>query len=326
MRRKPRVVTIGGGTGLYTLLQGLREYDLDLTAIVAMTDDGGSTGELRDEFGVLPPGDLRRCIVALSQSPELMKQLFQYRFERGAVAGHSFGNLFITALREITGSDEQAIEQAARLLRVRGRVLPVTLENRRLHATLEDGTVVKGETNIDVPKHNGDLAIREVSLNRPAKANPRVLEAIRGADMIILGPGDLYGSIVTNLLVDDVAATIRRSRADVVYVCNLMTKYGETNGFAVHDFVNTIEHYLGRGVLDVVVFSQVRLSDAMRQAYGQERSEPVKFDRSLIRRYSAKFIRASLAARGNFLRHDSRRLARVIWALIQSGNALTYVE
>lgn len=324
--RRQRIVTIGGGTGLYTLLCGLREYDLDLTAIVAMTDDGGSTGELRDEFGVLPPGDLRRCIVALSQSPDLMKELFQYRFERGAMAGHSFGNLFITALREITGSDEEAIEQASRLLRVRGRVLPVTLDNRRLHATLEDGTIVKGETNIDLPKHNGQLRIERIALNRPAKPNPRAIEAIRKADMVILGPGDLYGSVCTNLLVDGISDAIRTSRAKVSYVCNLMTKHGETNDFHVHQFVDVVERYLGRGVLDFVVFSQIRIPSATRAAYARERSAPVGFDHRLVRRYSAKFVRAPLAARGNFLRHDSRKLAKVIWSLLQIDNRVTFVE
>lgn len=324
--RKPRIVTIGGGTGLYTLLSGLREYDVDLTAIVAMTDDGGSTGELRDEFGVLPPGDVRRCIVALSQSPDRMKELFQYRFERGAVAGHSFGNLFITALKEITGSDEEAIEQASRLLRVRGRVLPVTLENRRLQATLEDGTIIRGETNIDVPQHDGSLRIARLQLDRPAIANPRALEAIRRADMIVIGPGDLYGSVVANLLIDGLVDAIRRSRAAVVYVCNLMTKHGETNGFFVHDFVQTIEQYLGRDTIDYVVFSQVRLTPKTRTRYANERSEPVRFDRTTLGSFRSRFVQAPLAARGNYLRHDSRRLARVIWALVQSGNSISFVE
>ncbi|MBI4023169.1 YvcK family protein [Candidatus Berkelbacteria bacterium] len=324
--RRSRIVTIGGGTGLYVLLQGLRDYDVDLTATVTMTDDGGSTGELRDEFGVLPPGDIRRCIVALSESPELMKELFQYRFQRGAVAGHSFGNLFITALKEITGSDERAIREAARLLNVRGRVLPVTLDDRQLQATLEDGSVIRGETNIDIPKHNGRLRIRALSLNQPARANPRVLEAIRQADLIVLGPGDLYGSVIANLLVTGIPQAIARSRARVAYVVNLMTKHGETNGFAVHDFVKTIDRYLQPAKLDYVVFSRSRLSPRMRRVYAKSGSEPVRFVQSAIATHPAQFVQAPLAASGNYLRHDSGRLAKVIWALLQLNNQVTFVE
>src|SRR3990167_8373928 len=162
---RPHIVALGGGTGLYTLLRGLCQYDVDLTSVVAMTDDGGSTGQLRSEFGILPPGDIRRSIVELADSPEMMLKLFQYRFEKGSVAGHSFGNLFITALREITGSDERAIDEAARLLHVKGTVLPVTLDDRILRAELQNGPIIEGETNIDLPKHNGNLRIKRLTLD-----------------------------------------------------------------------------------------------------------------------------------------------------------------
>lgn len=324
--KKPKIVAIGGGTGLYTMLRGLKEYDLDLTAIVNMTDDGGSTGELRDEFGVLPPGDVRRCIVALSESPESMKKLFQYRFRKGAVRGHSFGNLFITALREITGSDEEAINTAAKMLKVSGRVIPVTLEDRRLVAELEDGTIVKGESNIDIPRHNGHLRIKRLRLNKPAVANPKALNALKRADLIILGPGDLYGSVISNLIVEGIVPAIRQSRAKVVYVCNLMTKYGETNGFGVHDFVDAIEQYLGQRVLHYVIFSRHRLSSAARQVYLKQKSEPVGFDLIKIKQHPARFICTPLAAKGDLLRHDSRKLAKTVWALTQLNNTLRFID
>ncbi|MGI6103633.1 MAG: gluconeogenesis factor YvcK family protein [Patescibacteria group bacterium] len=323
---KRRVVAIGGGTGLYTLLRGLRQYDIDLSAVVTMMDDGGSTGVLRDEFGVLPPGDVRRCIVALSESPELMKKLFQYRFDRGALSGHSFGNLFITALREITGSDDAAIAEAAHLLHVRGRVLPVTLESRRLRATLENGQVIEGETNIDLPQHDGRLRIRELALNAPASANPKVLDALGSADLIVLGPGDLYGSIIANLLVTGVRSAIQHSRARVVYVVNLMTKYGETHGFRLHDFVLTMEQYLGEGVIDYVVFSDSRIPPAVRASYASTGAEPVRVDRRELRQFGVQFVRAPLASRGDVMRHDSRKLARVLWGLLQLDNEITFVE
>lgn len=324
--KKPKVVAIGGGTGLYTLLRGLKEYDLDITAIVNMTDDGGSTGELRDEFGVLPPGDIRRCIVALSQSPERMKELFQYRFRKGAVKGHSFGNLFITALREITKSDEEAILEAAKMLNVRGKVLPVTLDDRRLEAELENGNIVKGETNIDIPKHNGNLRIKRLRLNKKAAANPKALEAIKQADLIILGPGDLFGSVISNLIVDGVSRAIKKSRAKTVYICNLMTKYGETHGFRVEDFVSEIENYLGRNVLNYIVFSHHRISKEARLAYAKQHAEPVNYDLEKIKKHSARFICAPLAAKGDLLRHDSKKIAKVIWALLQLDNTVKFVR
>lgn len=325
--KKPKIVALGGGTGLYTLLRGLKDYDLDITAIVNMTDDGGSTGELRDEFGVLPPGDIRRCIVALSESPERMKDLFQYRFRKGVVKGHSFGNLFITALREITGSDEEAILEAAKMLNVRGKVLPVTLEDRRLEAELENGVIIKGETNIDIPKHNASLRIKKLRLNKKAPANPKALRAIKQADLIILGPGDLFGSVISNLIVDGIADAIKKSKAKKVYICNLMTKYGETFRFNVEDFVFEIEKYLGgKGILDFVVFSNQRFSRDAIEAYAKYDAEPVGFDSEVIKKHPARFVFAPLAAKGDLLRHDSKKIAKVIWALLQLDNTVKFIQ
>lgn len=325
MKRQPRIVAIGGGTGLFYLLRGLRDYPVDLTSVVAMTDDGGSTGQLRTEFGVLPPGDIRRSIVALSESPDMMLKLFQYRFEKGTVKGHSFGNLFITALRELTGSDELAIDQAAQLLRVHGTVLPVTLEDRQLVAELSDGTVVSGQANIDRPAKPWAASLARLRLDQPAQANPRVITAIRDADLVVIGPGDLYGSILANLVVDGVVSAIQQSKAKVLFNCNLMTKRGETSGFGVHNFVHTLEKYLGRGQLDYILFGQVRQSPSVRQAYRKEGAQRVIFDPTQVADVQAEFIRMPLAAKGNLLHHDSRKLAKSIWALLHIDHSLSFV-
>lgn len=324
--KHPKLVAIGGGTGLYTLLRGLRDYPLELTSVVAMTDDGGSTGQLRTEFGVLPPGDIRRSIVALSESPDLMLKLFQYRFSKGTVAGHSFGNLFITALKELSGSDEQAIDQAAQLLRVQGTVLPVTLENRHLVAELADGSIVTGESNIDGVANDLTAAIARIRLDKPADPNPRVLSALEQADLIVIGPGDLYGSILANIVVDGVATAIASSKARVVYVCNLMTKRGSTTGFAVHDFVRVLEQYIGAGRVDFVLCSQVRPTLKAARAYQKEGAAPVKFERAAISQFKAEFVKAPLAAKGDLLHHDSRKLAKAIWTLLQLDTSLKFVS
>lgn len=325
MKRQPRIVAIGGGTGLFYLLRGLRDYPVDLTSVVAMTDDGGSTGQLRTEFGVLPPGDIRRSIVALSDSPDMMLKLFQYRFEKGTIKGHSFGNLFITALKELTGSDEAAIDQAAKLLRVHGTVLPVTLEDRQLVAELADGTVVSGQANIDRPVKSWPAPLVRLRLDRPAKANPRVIKALREADLIVIGPGDLYGSVLANLVVDGVVKAIQQSKAPVVFNCNLMTKRGETSGFAVHDFIQTLERYLGKDQIEYVLFGQVRPTLKAKKAYALEGAQAVKFDKTKLAETRAKFLRMPLAAKVNFLHHDSRKLAKSIWTLLHIDHSLTFV-
>jgi len=258
-----KIVVIGGGTGTYTVLSALRGRPVYLSAIVSMSDDGGSTGVLREEFGILPTGDVRRAIVALSKHPdELLAKLFNYRFREGSSAqagglnGHNFGNLIITALERICGDFEKAIAEASRLLAVEnGEVIPVTLSNVQLLAELENGSTIKGETNIDIPKHDGELAINKVWLEPSAKANPRALKALRQADLIVMGPGDLYTSVLPNLLVKGVSEAIVQSKAKKVFICNLMTKYGETHGFVAKDFIEALENYLGEGVLDGIILN-----------------------------------------------------------------------
>ncbi len=311
------IVVVGGGTGVFTVLSSLKNYPHSLTAIVSMADDGGSSGVLREEFGILPPGDIRRALVALSRHPEkFLANLFNYRFEKGdGLEGHNFGNLLITALERITGDFEEAIEEAGRILDVQGRVIPVTLTNTRLFAELEDGTIIRGETNIDVPKHNAELKIKRVFLEPEASANPRALDAIREANLIVIGPGDLYTSIVPNLLVKDIARAIAGSSAKRIYVCNLMTKYGETNRFRAVDFLHEVERHFGMRdpiVTHIVVNSAEPSRELLDHYFTKERAEFVKFHEDDFSRHPAEVIARPLLREGNFIRHDPEKLAKAL--------------
>ena len=280
------------GTGTYITL-GLKEYPVNLSAIVAMSDSGGSTGVLRDELGVLPPGDIRRALVALSQSPQIIRDLFNYRFQNGSVGGHSFGNLFLTALEKITGDFEKAVEEAGKILSIRGQVIPVTKDSTHLHAILENGKEITGETNIDIPKHDGRLRISEVKLKPKARATKAAIDAIKKTDLIVLSPGDLFTSLIPNLLVKGISEAIKKSRARVVYICNLTTKHGETNGFNADDFVVNIEKYLGGRKIDYVVAHNNLPSKKLLSKYRKEKKEPVLIPKNKNRTY--KLIRTDIA-------------------------------
>lgn len=312
-----RVVVIGGGTGIYAALLGLKRYPISLAAVVTMADDGGSSGRLRDEFGHLPPGDVRRCLLALSAdgSETIMRRLFEYRFDRGAgLGGHSFGNLMLAALTELTGNTDQAITEAARLLNVKGEVIPVTFSDSRLCARLKDGTIIYGETNIDIRRDNADCAIERVFLAPPSIANPAALAAIDRADIIVIGPGDLYTSVIPNLLVQGVPQAIARSRATKIYVCNLMTKHGETDRFTASRFTAEVQEYLGSpGALDhVIVNDPSMFPKRLIHGYAREQSFPVEPDLEACARLGVQVHFHPLAATGTLLRHDPNRLARAI--------------
>lgn len=315
--RKPRVVVIGGGTGTFVVLSALRDYPVRLTAIVTMADSGGSTGRLRDQYGVLPPGDVRRALVALSGASDTLRELFNYRFETGDLRDHSFGNIFLTALEKMTGSFGDAVKEAARVLNISGEVIPVTLDNINLCAELANGSIIRGETNIDVPLHDPTTPIKKVWLEPSAIVNPEATKAICNADMIVIGPGDLYTSLIPNLLVRGMAAAIKKSQAKKVYVCNLMTKYGETNGFTAQDFVDTIEKYLGKGALDYAVFNNKKPSAAVLQKYQKENSHFVDTVGLGLNNKKPKYILANLLEGGIFIRHNPRKkLAEVLLSLI----------
>ena len=317
-----KIVVIGGGTGVFTVLSGLKKHPHDLSAIVTMADDGGSTGQLREEFGILPPGDVRRALLALAdRDSELLADLFTYRFEEGGLDGHSMGNLLLTALERITGSFDRAVTAASKLLGVRGRVIPVTLDNVRLKAILADGSEVFGESEIDVPKEERLEAIERVELVGRARPNPKALDAIAAADVIVMGPGDLYTSLLPNLVVPGIMEALSKTRAKKLYVVNVMTKYGETDGFTARDFVDSVERVLGEGVLDYVVVNNERPDKEAEDFYASVRKAavPVVYDE---RHFSdASYVvhpRPVVRKHGELIRHDPERLAAVIHELATS--------
>lgn len=313
---EPKIVVFGGGTGIFNLLRGLKHYTSNIVAIVTMMDSGGSSGRLRDEFGHLPPGDLRQALVALSpddRSSLTLRQLFNHRFSKGdGLEGHSFGNLFLTALAEIAGGTDKAIVEAGRILAIRGKVYPVTLTHSNLVARLEDGTEVVGETNIDVRKEKSNVKIDYVYLDPKAYAYPQVLQEIETADVIVLGPGDLYTSIIPNLLVEGVAESINYSRAKKVYICNIMTKHGESDSFAASDFVQEIKTYLEDGKLDYVVVNTSIIPEKLVKRYEKEKAFLVRADIDKVKKLAKNVVGKPLAAAGTLLRHDAGKTARVI--------------
>ncbi len=308
-----KIVVIGGGTGVFTVLSGLKDYFSDLTAIVTMADDGGSAGILREEFGILPPGDIRRAIIALSASDnKILSELFNYRFKEGSgLSGHSFGNLMITALERITGSFDKAISEASKILAVQGKVLPVTLQKTRLSAEFDDGEIIKGETNIDIPKNDGNRKIKEVWLEPAVKINPAAKKAILEADAVIIGPGDLYTSLIPNLLVKGVKEAIKSSKAKVIYFVNLMTKFGETHGFRASQFVSELEKYIGKGIINFAVVNNTKPAAMRFRPYVLEQSEFVEPDTDNFPK-GATPVTASLIRNYGLIRHDPEKLAEVI--------------
>jgi uncharacterized cofD-like protein len=314
LRRGPKIVAIGGGTGLSTLLRGLKEYTTNLTAIVTVADDGGSSGRLRRELGILPPGDVRNCIAALADAEPLMTSLFQYRFSDGSgLAGHSFGNLFIVAMSGVVGNMEDAIRQTSRVLAVRGQIIPSTLANVTLCAKTDDANTIHGESSITETKAKG--RIKEVFLlpeNPPA--HPETVRAILEADMIILGPGSLYTSLLPNLLVEGVRRAFVASPALKVYVCNVATQPGETDGFSVSDHVAAIEEHIGGHFLHRVVVNN-NLSGTLPNA---DRSQPVRVD-SLLEN-GIRLLQADVVGERNRYHHDSKKLAQTLMRLYYDRN------
>lgn len=311
-----RVVFIGGGTGGFTVLTGLRDYPYHLSAIVSMADDGGSTGVLREEFGTLPAGDIRRALIALSDSnKKVLSELFNFRFgEESSLKGHSMGNLLLTALEKITGDFASAVREAGEVLNINGEVIPVTLSPTRLFATLSDGEVIEGETNIDIPKHDGSITIKNIFLKPEVDANPDAEKTILEADVIVLGPGDVYTSILPNLVVRGISESIKKSHAKLVYNVNIMTKFGETNDFKASDFVNKMEEYLGEGRIDVITVNVEKPTGEIVKRYEEEKVEFVKNDLEKDKRVVAgEFLRD-----GMFLRHEPEKLAKALASIIDA--------
>lgn len=314
LSRGPTVAVIGGGHGLSVLLRGIKELTSNVTAIVTVADDGGSSGRLREELGIIPPGDLRNCLVALADTEPLMEKLFQHRFEgRSDLAGHSFGNLFLAAMAEVTGDMETALKESSKVLAVKGRVLPASKESVRLDAILEDGTVVEGESHIpEVPGR-----IRSVRLF-PADAAPvaSALEAIRTADAIVLGPGSLYTSIMPNLLIRGVAEELRKSRALKIYICNVMTQPGETDGYTASMHAEAILKHAGRGSIDFMLVNNAPISPALREKYAAQGIYPVPVDEDAINALGIGFVGADIVNQSDAVRHDPDKLSRNIMRMI----------
>ena len=301
LSRGPRIVAIGGGTGLSTLLRGLKEHTANLTAVVTVADDGGSSGRLRRELGVLPPGDVRNCIAALADAEPLMTRLFQYRFSEGSgLEGHSFGNLFIVAMSGVTGSFEEAVRTTSRVLAVRGQILPSTLANVTLSARTEDEETIHGESNIT--ERGG--AIREVYLQPGnVQANPEVIRAMLNADLIVVGPGSLFTSVLPNLLVEGIRQAIAVSSALKVYVCNVATQHGETDSFAVSDHFRALTRHTGRNLFDYVLANS-NVHEPLPDAW---HSEPVRVDDLALD--GARVITADVVSVENRYHHDPKKLA-----------------
>ncbi len=318
------IVVVGGGTGNHTTLTGLRSCDCNLTAVVAMTDNGGSSGRLRDELGHLPPGDLRRCLMALaddSAESSLIRRLFDYRFSAGeGLTGHSFGNLLLAALTEVTGDTITAIDEAARILGIRGAVLPVTLTRATLCARLLDGSELVGEAAIDLREDNLDVAIDYIYLDPKSYVYPPVLDAIAAADAIILGPGDIFTSVLPNLLVGDVAQAINESDAVKIHVCNLMTKPNESRGFHASDFLALLTDYLGtRQPLDFLLVNDTPIPERLLDRYAAEGQFPVGLDAAECLTMAERIVERPLLAPGVFIRHNPAELAAAIMEIVMDN-------
>lgn len=329
--KKKKIVVIGGGTGTYTALLGLKKYPVDLSAIISMTDSGGSNRVIRDEFGLLPTSDIRQCMVALASenSDELLRKLFTYRYNQGTgISGMTYGNLFMAALTDIYGDQEKAIEKTCGILNVKGEIIPVTFDNAHLVARYDNGEQVLGEHYIDEPDERlGQHRIVELEIFPKAKANKKALKAIKEANLIVLGPGDLHTSIICNLVVDGVAEAVKKSKAKKIFVLNLMTKFGQTNGFNASDHVEELEKYLGKGVIDVCLVNRTKkFPRGVLARYKEEKAYPVKDD--LEKNRGVKIVRRSFIAnevyskpksdklKRSLIRHNPAKLARAIISLL----------
>ena len=318
-----RIVALGGGTGLSTLLRGLKEHVMrrsdghatrgrpiaDLAAIVTVTDDGGSSGRLRRENRILPPGDIRNCMVALSKDEALLGRLFQYRFHAGrGLIGHNFGNLFLAALTHVTGDFSEAIRVSSKVLAIRGRIFPSTLSNVHLVAKLENGSTVHGETRITASR----APIRKLSLSSSVRPLPKAIEAIRQADLVLLGPGSLYTSILPNVLIPEIAGALAKSKAPRVYIANLMTQPGETAGYALADHLRAIQKHVPFRIVDWVVANRQSVSPEVARRYRKEGAEPVLVDLPELQKLGFRVVLDNLLEEHGVIRHNSRRLAKLL--------------
>lgn len=313
-KKRYKVVAIGGGTGLSTLLRGLKKYDIDITAIVTVADDGGSSGKLRTELGVLPPGDIRNCLVALAEEENLITKLFQYRFpKKGGLSNHSFGNLFITALTSVSGGFDKAISSAADVLAIKGKVLPISLDNVKLKATLVDGRIVNGESRIS--KSKSAISMVEIT-PKNAAVEKNVVDSILKADFILLGPGSLYTSVIVNLLFNGVVSALKKSKAKKIYISNIMTQAGETTNFSLSDHINAIEKHSYKGILDYVLINTGKIPTNIAKRYAKYCSVPVSIDKFFNKKI--KIIKRDFVSKTQYAHHDFMKLAKAVYNIMVS--------
>lgn len=315
------IVVIGGGTGNFVVLSGLKQYPLNLSAIVSMADDGGSTGILRDELGVLPPGDVRQCLVALSSSSELMRNLINYRFENGALSGHSFGNLFLSALEKVTGSFERAVEELGKILSIKGKVFPITANPVRLHMLLNNGKVLKGEKEIYL-SNEIDKGYKSIYLVPEPKVNQNALDEILHADLIVLGPGGLHTSLIPNLLVEKVNETLMQAPGLKIFVMNLMNRNGSTTHYKASDYLNEIVRFIGKDIFDFIITNNEQPPPELMELY-RTHGELVQNDLTGERVLQAPLLgqpkerqKGDMLQR-NLIRHDPKKLADLILTVIK---------
>jgi uncharacterized cofD-like protein len=328
-----KVVTIGGGTGSFMLLSGLKNYPIKISAIVSMADDGGSTGILRDELGVLPPGDVRQCLVALSGATDIMRELMTYRFEKGGLKGHNFGNLFLSALEKIKGNFSAGVEEAAEILNIKGEVIPVTDEKVNLFMLLRNGKLLRGENEISHNFEIEKIGIEKNYLFPQARANEKAVRRILEADLVVIGPGNHYCSILPNFLVKGLSEALQKTKAKVVYNCNLVNKKGHTEKFTLDDYASMINRQIGKERIDFVTFNTKNPGKNLIKKYEKSEELLVEFDPDQTKKRSYRVVKADLlsnkkpiyskadaiASQRSFIRHDSKKLARVLMAILELG-------
>ena len=311
-----KIVVVGGGTGLSTMLRGLKKYTDNITAIVTVADNGGGSGVLRDEMGILPPGDIRNCILALAETEPLMEKLLNYRFSEGSLSGQSFGNLFLAAMNGVCGSYVEAVRNVSDILSVKGTVLPVTLDDININAHLYDGSVIKGEKNISEGLKLGDKRIERIELvPKNARILPDAKAAIADADLIVLGPGSIYTSVIPNLLVKGVYRAIKKANAKVVYVCNIMSQPGESDNMTAFDHVEAIYRHSCEGLIDICIANTQDLPERMKKSYNHQNSSRVVIDDKKFKKENIKLIKKDLVSIKNnkYIRHNYNELAKVIF-------------
>ncbi|AWZ47651.1 gluconeogenesis factor YvcK family protein [Hathewaya limosa] len=314
----PKVVVIGGGTGLSNLLRGMKKFTSNITAIVTVADDGGGSGVLRDDLGMLPPGDIRNCILALAHTEPVMEELLQYRFTDGRLKGQSFGNLFLAAMDGISDNFMEAVQKVSSVLAVTGQVLPVTLKNVRLKAKLKNGNIVEGESNIPEEAIKQNTCIEKVFIEpKNARALREAVLAIKEADAIILGPGSLYTSIIPNLLIKEIKDEVHKSTASKIYISNIMTQNGETENYTVKDHIKAIYKHAGKGIIDYTIVNNGSIEKELEEKYKKQEATLVKVDREEVEKMNIKVIEDNLIKiKDGYIRHDTTNICKIIMQTI----------